>query len=157
MGGVCRATDTGMDREWAIKILPDTAAQHPDRLVRFEREAKVLASLNHPNVAVLLRPAWYPDFIARYGLISRIGRKCWFARRSDPNGAHSNSASWNVVLYECSSCARLTAHPPDGDRGPDLIRLGLGRVERRPVRSLVTGAEVRRSWPASRETSAVSG
>jgi serine/threonine protein kinase len=77
MSGVCRATDTGRDREWAIKILPDTVAQHPDRLVCFEREAKVLASLNHPNVAVLLRPAGYPGFNTRYGLISRIGRKCW--------------------------------------------------------------------------------
>ncbi len=43
--------DTKLDREVAIKILPDALAQDPERLARFEREAKVLASLNHPNIA----------------------------------------------------------------------------------------------------------
>jgi serine/threonine protein kinase/Tol biopolymer transport system component len=51
MGEVYRAKDTKLDREVAIKVLPAAFAQHPDRLARFEREAKVLASLNHPNIA----------------------------------------------------------------------------------------------------------
>src|SRR6202795_4594766 len=51
MGEVYRAKDTKLDREVAIKVLPDALAQDPDRLARFEREAKVLASLNHPNIA----------------------------------------------------------------------------------------------------------
>jgi len=51
MGVVYRATDTKLEREVAIKMLPDALAQDPDRLARFEREAKVLASLNHPNIA----------------------------------------------------------------------------------------------------------
>jgi predicted Ser/Thr protein kinase/WD40 repeat protein len=51
MGEVYRARDTKLDREVAIKVLPDALAQDPDRLARFEREAKVLASLNHPNIA----------------------------------------------------------------------------------------------------------
>ena len=51
MGEVYRAKDTKLDREVAIKILPDALAQDPERLARFEREAKVLASLNHPNIA----------------------------------------------------------------------------------------------------------
>src|ERR1700688_1120408 len=51
MGEVYRAKDTKLDREVAIKILPDALAQDPDRLARFEREAKVLASLNHTNIA----------------------------------------------------------------------------------------------------------
>src|SRR5579863_1806072 len=51
MGEVYRGRDTKLDREVAIKILPDTLAQDPERLARFEREAKVLASLNHPNIA----------------------------------------------------------------------------------------------------------
>ncbi len=51
MGEVYRARDTKLDREVAIKILPDAVAGDPERLARFEREAKVLASLNHPNIA----------------------------------------------------------------------------------------------------------
>src|SRR6185436_11292122 len=51
MGEVYRARDPKLAREVAIKILPDALAQDPDRLARFEREAKVLASLNHPNIA----------------------------------------------------------------------------------------------------------
>src|ERR1700693_3146678 len=51
MGEVYRAKDTKLDRQVAIKILPDALATDPDRLARFEREAKVLAPLNHPNIA----------------------------------------------------------------------------------------------------------
>src|SRR6202158_2486298 len=51
MGEVYRARDTKLDREVAIKVLPSALAQDPERLTRFEREAKVLASLNHPNIA----------------------------------------------------------------------------------------------------------
>ncbi len=51
MGEVYRAKDTNLDREVAIKVLPQALAQDPGRLARFEREAKVLASLNHPNIA----------------------------------------------------------------------------------------------------------
>src|SRR6516165_271291 len=51
MGEVYRARDTKLERDVAIKILPSDVAADPDRLVRFEREAKVLASLNHPNIA----------------------------------------------------------------------------------------------------------
>jgi eukaryotic-like serine/threonine-protein kinase len=51
MGEVYRARDTKLGREVAIKVLPAAFAQHPERLARFEREAKVLASLNDPNIA----------------------------------------------------------------------------------------------------------
>ncbi len=51
MGEVYRATDTKLKREVAIKSLPDEFVRDPERLARFEREAQLLASLNHPNIA----------------------------------------------------------------------------------------------------------
>ena len=51
MGEVWRAEDTKLARAVALKMLPDGFAQDPERLARFEREARVLASLSHPNVA----------------------------------------------------------------------------------------------------------
>jgi serine/threonine protein kinase len=53
MGEVYRARDTKLGREVAIKVLPETLAADPERIARFEREAKVLASLNHHNIAAL--------------------------------------------------------------------------------------------------------
>ena len=58
MGEVCRARDTKLDRDVALKVLPQAFTEDPDRLARFEREAtvflflrpEVLASLNHPNI-----------------------------------------------------------------------------------------------------------
>ena len=51
MGEVYRARDTRLDRDVALKVLPAAFTADPDRLARFEREARVLASLNHPNIA----------------------------------------------------------------------------------------------------------
>jgi len=53
MGVVWKAVDSKLDREVAIKILPDELASDPDRLSRFKREAKVVAGLNHPNIVTL--------------------------------------------------------------------------------------------------------
>jgi serine/threonine protein kinase len=53
MGEVYRARDTRLDRNVALKILPESFASDADRLMRFEREAKTLASLNHPAIAAI--------------------------------------------------------------------------------------------------------
>jgi eukaryotic-like serine/threonine-protein kinase len=55
MGEVYRARDTKLDREVAIKVLPEAVAHNPERLARFEREAKMLAALNHPKHRAYLR------------------------------------------------------------------------------------------------------
>jgi len=53
MGEVWRATDTKLNRDVAIKIMPDAFAGDAERMARFAREAQVLASLNHPNIAAI--------------------------------------------------------------------------------------------------------
>lgn len=53
MGEVYRARDTRLLRDVAIKVLPEALASDPDRLARFEREAQVLAALNHPHIAAI--------------------------------------------------------------------------------------------------------
>src|SRR6201982_1327449 len=53
MGEVYRARDTKLGRDVAIKVLPDAFAHDAERMARFEREAQVLASLNHPNIAAI--------------------------------------------------------------------------------------------------------
>lgn len=51
MGDVYRARDTNLHRDVAVKVLPESMAGDPDRLARFEREARVLASISHPDIA----------------------------------------------------------------------------------------------------------
>ena len=53
MGEVYRAHDTRLGRDVAVKVLPESLARDPERMARFEREAHVLASLNHPNIATV--------------------------------------------------------------------------------------------------------
>src|SRR3990172_7082524 len=53
MGEVYRAFDTKLERDVALKLLPEMFARDPERVARFKREAKLLASLNHPNIAAI--------------------------------------------------------------------------------------------------------
>src|SRR5829696_6085492 len=64
MGEVYRATDTNLKRQVAIKVLPASVAEDVDRLARFQREAEVLAALNHANIAAIYGLERAPDVIA---------------------------------------------------------------------------------------------
>jgi serine/threonine-protein kinase len=64
MGEVYRATDSNLKRSVAIKVLPASVAGDPDRLARFQREAEVLAALNHPNIAAIYGLEKTPDVTA---------------------------------------------------------------------------------------------
>ena len=69
MGEVYRAKDTKLNRDVAIKVLADVVATDPERLARFHREAQVLASLNHPNIAHVYG---VEDASSTYGLVMDI-------------------------------------------------------------------------------------
>src|SRR4249919_3475131 len=64
MGEVYRATDSNLKRAVAIKVLPASMACDADRLARFQREAEVLAALNHPNIAAIYGLEKTPNFTA---------------------------------------------------------------------------------------------
>src|SRR5262245_24822235 len=81
MGEIYRAMDTKLDRSVAIKALPGAFRGHPDRLTRFEREAKILASLNHPNIAAIYgleemdgAPYLVLEFVQGESLAQRLSR-----------------------------------------------------------------------------------
>src|SRR5262245_16494812 len=81
MGEVFRARDTKLNRDVAIKVLPASLTSDPDRLARFSREAQVLASLNHPNIAAIHHieettdgPALVMELVEGEDLSQRIAR-----------------------------------------------------------------------------------
>ena len=86
MGQVWQATDTQLNREVALKILPDAFASDPDRLARFTREAQILASRNHPNIAAI------------YGIEEAEGRGrwcwSWSKDRPWPTGSPRGRSPW---------------------------------------------------------------
>ena len=68
MGEVYRARDTRLDREVAVKVLPEKLSKDPELLARFEREAKAVAAVSHPNILAIRSPrsssrraAWTPS------------------------------------------------------------------------------------------------
>ena len=110
MGEVYRARDTKLDRDVAIKVLPEDFATDPDRLARFEREAKLLASLNHANIAAIygLEDEGEQRFIVMEvvegeTLAERIARSGSLSSRSASSetcchSLESRSGSWTYLM-----------------------------------------------------------
>jgi len=113
MGEVYRANDERLDRDVAVKVLHESVAQDADRLVRFEREAKLLASLNHPNstsrkprrrlLAVHQTPQPSPPLLEPRVGSSRPCEMCSWRRQRDPGPgfqshcARTKRTSWRPL------------------------------------------------------------
>ena len=102
MGEVYRATDTTLGREVAIKVLPMEFAADSERLARFEREAKVLASLNHPNIATL------------YGLESVSGPNSKLKTQNSKLSADADSYPLTYLVMELVEGEDLAAQITNG-------------------------------------------
>src|SRR5258707_14469859 len=84
MGEVYRAKDTKLKRDVAIKVLPEAFAADPGRLARFTREAEVLASLNHPNIATIFG-------VEERALVMEL------VEGSPPQGPMDFDAAWKIA------------------------------------------------------------
>jgi serine/threonine-protein kinase len=97
MGEVYRARDTKLGREVALKVLPDSLAADPDRLARFHREAQMLGSLNHPNIAQIYG---FEDSGAKHAIVMELVEGPTLADRIEQGP---------VLLSEALSIARQVA------------------------------------------------
>ena len=113
MGEVYQARDTKLDRDVALKVLPEAFTADPDRLARFEREAKVLASLNHPNIGSI------------YGLEEAEGVK-----------ARSRGRRWRIASRKAPSRSTKPSLSPSRSRKPSkrpMSRASSTAISNRPT------------------------
>ncbi len=122
MGEVYRARDTKLGRDVAIKVLPEAFARDVERMARFEREAKVLASLNHPNIAAIYGfedsgsvRALVMELVEGPTLAERISRGGTVGGSSTPAGPRPRSVpSAQVGATQASSGAGIAGHTSAG-------------------------------------------
>ncbi len=129
MGEVYRANDTNLNRDVAIKVLPDLFARDSERLARFTREAQTLASLNHPYIAAI------------YGF-EKVEVGSGFSRTSalimelvqGDTGAHHGRAQLAHIggPTHSMSLARGAAHLSHRHREPPAVAADRGSPKRRP-------------------------
>ena len=113
MGVVWRAEDTTLDREVAIKILPEILAAEPERLARFEREAKLLASLEHPNIATV------------YGFHEVEGQRFLAMEYVRGEDLSKRLARGRMPLDEALAVARQVAEALEAAHGNGIVHLSL--------------------------------
>ena len=113
MGQVYRATDTTLGRQVAIKILPDAFASDPERLTRFEREAKTLASLNHPHIAAI------------YGFEKSAGMHALVMELVEGDDLSQRISRGAIALDEALSIARQIAEALEAAHEQNIIHRDL--------------------------------
>ena len=125
MGEVYRATDTRLNREVALKVLPESFINDPNRMARFEREAQVLASLSHPNVAGI------------YGLEEADGIRCLVLELIEGDTLYDRLKEGSLSLKETLDIAvQMPAVPGPFRLQPDLQTGGewfTARAVRAPI------------------------
>jgi serine/threonine protein kinase len=147
MGEVYRATDTSLKRQVAVKILPSSLAADLDRLARFQREAEVLASLNHPNIAAV------------YGLEDADGVKALVMELVEGEDLSQRIARGAIPFDEALPIAKQIAEALDAAHEHGIIHRDLkpSNIKLRPdgtVKVLDFGlAKVLDSSPASNDLS----
>ena len=106
MGEVYRARDTKLQRDVALKVLPDAVAADPDRLARFEREAQVLAALNHPHIGAIYG---LHESVVEAGLQPRVSVTALVLELVEGPTLADRSAQGSVPLEEAIPIARQIA------------------------------------------------
>ena len=155
MGEVYRARDTKLGREVALKILPALFAADPDRLARFEREAQVLASLNHPHIAAIygveesggtralvLELVEGPTLAEK--LASGSGLRALGRERTGPEAQSPQPKTGGLPVSEALTIARQIAEMRSRQRTTEHLR---------PISeswSCPTKSTAMRSWPTNR-------
>ena len=113
MGEVNQATDTKLNREVALKVLPEAFASDPDRLARFQREAQVLASLNHPGIAAI------------YGIEEAEGTRALVLELVEGPTLADRIAHGPIPLDEALPIAKQIAEDDSNPRlSPDGVSIG---------------------------------
>src|SRR5262245_54199878 len=122
MGIVYRARDTKLSRDVALKVLPDHFADDPHRLARFQREAQLLASLNHPNIAHI------------YGLEDWAGTRCIVMELVEGETLHRRLTRGAIQVEEALDIAKQIAGALEAADERDIIHRDL-----KPANIMLTG------------------
>ena len=123
MGEVYRARDTKLGRDVAIKVLPTSFAADPERLARFEREARLLASLNHPNIGAIYGVEEAPGFTAL--VLELVEGETLAARIARKPSALSPPPLTGLPLAEALSIARQIADALDAAHERGIVHRDL--------------------------------
>ncbi len=110
MGEVYRGTDSRLGREVAIKVLPEAFVEDPERLARFEREARVLAALEHPNIAGI------------YGLEEAGGKQLLVMQLAEGRDLAGHLDAGPIPTERAVSIARCAVSFDDWSPPPDPFR-----------------------------------